>query len=84
LSQVLCRLHPEVVIAGDTADGVGWGELRSIEDVEELRSKLEVKPVVGGKSCSLKWGGVEIIDLSLPKTRLAVPAENSVGRPSAK
>jgi hypothetical protein len=46
--------HPEVPIVGGAADCVGRGELRSIEDVEELRSKFEAEPVVGSEPCSLE------------------------------
>src|SRR6267142_7000710 len=46
--------NPEVLIVGRAADCIGRSELRSIEDVEELRSKLEAEPIVGGKSCSLE------------------------------
>ncbi len=46
--------NPEVLIVGGATNGVGRRELRSIEDVEELCSKLDVESVVGGKSCSLE------------------------------
>ena len=45
---------PEVLIIGGAANSVGRGELRSIENVEELHSKLEVETIVGGEPCSLK------------------------------
>ena len=40
---------PEVSIVGGAANGVGWSELSPVENVEELRSKLEAEPVVGGE-----------------------------------
>src|SRR5882762_9125999 len=46
--------YPEVLIVGGAANRIWRGELRSIGDVEELRSKLEAQPVVGGKLCSLE------------------------------
>jgi hypothetical protein len=45
---------PEVLVVGGAANRVGRGKLRSIEDVEEFRSKLKAEPIVGGKSCSLE------------------------------
>jgi hypothetical protein len=44
----------EVLIVGGTANGVGRRELGPIKDVEELRAKLEIEPIVGAKSCSLE------------------------------
>ena|SRR6267143_2852283 len=52
---------PEVPIVGGAANGVGRSELSPIENVEELRSKLQAEPVVGGKPCSLEQGEIEII-----------------------
>jgi len=46
--------HPEVLVVGGAAYRIWRGELRSIENVEELRSKLEAQPVVGGKLCSFE------------------------------
>lgn len=52
---------PEVPIVGGAASGIGRSELGPIENVEELSSKLEAEPIVGGKPCSLEQGEVEII-----------------------
>src|SRR5216684_106745 len=52
----------EVLIISCAANGVGRGKLCSIEDIEKLRSKLEVEPVVGSKPRSLEEGEIEIVD----------------------
>ena len=44
----------EVLVVGCATNCVGRSELCPIENVEELRSKLDVEPVVGGESCSLE------------------------------
>ena len=45
---------PEVLIVGCAANRVGRGKLSSIEDVEELRAKLEAETFVGAEPCSLE------------------------------
>jgi hypothetical protein len=77
------RDHSEILIVGRAANCVWWGELSSVEDVEELGAQLKTKPLVCGESRYFEQCEIKIVNSLGTQPRidtLLVPKSKISGR----
>lgn len=64
------RHYSKIGVVDRAANGIGWRELGTVEQIEKLHPEFQSQPFVVRKSCSLKERKIKVIDALGAQSRI--------------